>query len=1020
MRTSARLASVVALGLCCLAADVASAQYFGRNKVHYKTFDFRILETQHFDIYYYPEAQEGIDIAARMSERWLVRLERVLDHRLRGRQPLVLYASHVDFEQTNTIPGEIGESTGGVTEPLRRRIILPLGGPLADTDHVIGHELVHAFQFDITAVEGGQPGFTGAHRLPLWFIEGMAEYLSIGAVDPNTAMWLRDAARKEKLPTIDDLDNPQYFPYRWGQAFWAYVAGRWGDGVIRPMLDIGARAGDPRIAIQQVLGVAPEQVSADWHAAIRAAYAPALSAATPPSEVGTAVAKGDRFGGDLNVGPAISPDGRYIAYLSERSLLSIDLYVADAATGKQLHKLTSTANDPHYSSLQFLASAGAWDADSRRLAIAIVTGGRPAIAIFDARRGDKEREIRLDTLDEIFNPTWSPDGRSMAFTGMTRGLTDLFTVSLETGEVRQLTSDPYADLQPAWSPDGTRIAFATDRFSSRLGVLDIGPYRLGLIDPQGGRVTQVPVPGGEGRHLNPQWAPDGRSLYFIADDGGIPNVFRVSLDSGAVTPVTTVGTGVSGITATSPALSVASRSGLIAASVYDEGRYDIYTIAPDQPRVEPLRLDTNAAVLPPVPRREGEVEQVLAQPMVGLPRPQTYETREYRGGLQLEALGQPSVAFGASRFGAAIGGGISASFSDMLGNQSLVTSVQLNAGLSSNFSIKNTAAQAAYLNQSRRWNWGVIGGQVPYISGGVQQFTADVDGEPAIVEQSILFRQTERSASGVLAYPFNRAQRLEFQAGVTQLAFDQVVQTQAYSAISGALFLDDTVERSIADPLTLGTTSAALVYDTSNFGATSPVAGQRYRFEVSPTLGSVNYTSALVDYRRYFMPASFYTLATRVMHFGRYGVGGEDPRFFPLFIGYPNLVRGYSPNSITADECATGAPGECPAFSRLLGTRMLVANLEFRFPLLRPFTGPRGGMYGPVPAEVGVFLDGGVAWSRGERPSIFGGDKQGVSSAGVTLRANLFGFAIGQFDFARALQRAGRGWMFQFNLSPGF
>ena len=120
--------------------------------------------------------------------------------------------------------------------------MLPLGGPLADTDHVIGHELVHAFQFDMTTNPNAAPGQSGANRLPLWFIEGMAEYLSIGPVDPNTAMWLRDAAQQEKLPSIDKLDDPKYFPYRWGQAFWAYVGGRWGDEVVRQML------GDRRVS----------------------------------------------------------------------------------------------------------------------------------------------------------------------------------------------------------------------------------------------------------------------------------------------------------------------------------------------------------------------------------------------------------------------------------------------------------------------------------------------------------------------------------------------------------------------------------------------------------------------------------------------------------------------------------------------------------------------------------------------------------------------------------------------------
>jgi WD40 repeat protein len=1004
--------------LTVLLPSTAAAQYFGRNKVQYKNFDFRILKTEHFDIYYYPEEQEGIEIAARMAERWHARLERLLDHQLRGRQPLLLYASHVDFEQTNAIQGELGEGTGGVTEALRRRIILPLGGPLADTDHVIGHELVHAFQFDMTTTPDMGPGQTGAQRLPLWFIEGMAEYLSLGSVDPNTAMWLRDAARKEQLPAIKDLDNPKYFPYRWGQAFWAYVGGRFGDDKVRQMLDIGAKAADPLVAIKQVLGMDEKELTTEWHAAIRAAYEPVLSSSTPPDQVGKAVQKG-KSAGEMNIAPAISPDGKYLAFLSERSLFSIELYVSDAATGKVLHRLTSTATDPHYSSIQFISSSGAWDASSRRIAIATVTSGRPAIAIFDAASGNRQREIRVPQVDEVFNPTWSPDGRSICFTGMSRGLTDLFIVDVESGAVRQLTKDPYADLQPAWSPDGRRIAFATDRFTSDLSVLAMGTYRLAFIDPSSGAITQAPA-FTNGKNLNPQWGADSQTLYFIADRDGIPNVYRMQLGSGDVTEVTTVGTGISGITSTSPAMSVASDTGTVAVSVYDDGRYDIYTL--DGTRTTTLaERAVYAGALPPVQNRRSVVERMLADARFGLPPAnQEYETTAYRGGLHLEALGQPTIALGASRYGAALGGGISAYFSDILGNQTMTTALELNSGLTTNFSLKNTAAQVAYINQSNRWNWGVVGGQVPYFSGGISEFFGTVNDEPALIDQTVIVRQTERSIAGLTQYPFSRARRIEFQAGATQLTFDRIVQTQAYSLNTGQLFLDHTDEQSLGNALTLGTASAALVFDTSNFGATSPVQGTRYRLEASPTFGSIQYTSVLADYRRYLMPAPFYTIAARVMHYGRYGSGGEDSRFFPLFIGYPTLVRGYDMYSITPDECVPNAETDCPTFDRLVGSRMLVGNLEFRFPLLRPFTGAGRNMYGPLPVEVAFFADGGVAWSRGQKPEIFGGDRRGVASGGVALRVNLLGFAVGQFDFVKPFQRSSKGWMFQFSLSPGF
>jgi Tol biopolymer transport system component len=1015
----ARSAAAAAL-LLCLLPGAAQAQYFGRNKVHYKDLKFQVLKTEHFDIYYYPEAREGIDIAARMAERWHTRLERILDHQLRGRQPLVLYASHVDFEQTNVLPGELSEGTGGVTESLRRRIILPLGGPLADTDHVLGHELVHAFQFDITTSPSMSTGETGAHRLPLWFIEGMAEYLSIGPVDAQTAMWLRDAARKEQLPEIDDLDNPKYFPYRWGHAFWAYVTGRWGDDVVRQMLVYGAAAGDPALAIQRVLGITTKELSKDWHAAIQAAYAPVFQTATPPSEAGISVIKGEERGGNLNIGPSISPDGKWIAFLSERSFLSIDLYVADASTGKVVRKLTSTGSDPHYSSIQFIHSAGGWDSASQRLAIATVTSGRPALAIFNAHSGKREQEVRITEVDEIFNPTWSPDGQSICFTGMSRGLTDLYIVNLASGSVRQLTRDAHAELQPAWSPDGKWIAFATDRFSSRLDVLEIGDYRIGLLDPANGKIEEV-TGFPTGKHINPQWAPDSRSLYVIADRNGISNLYRIAVSGGGAAQLTNVITGLSGITGSSPALSVASQAGVAAFSVYDEGKYDIYTRSIEQQaRADAplLPASTAAATLPPFTRQGTEVAGLLANDREGLPPPADYPTEPYSPKLSLLALGQPTFAVGTSRFGTSIGGGISAYFGDMLGNHSLATVVQVNSGVTGSFSPKDTGALAQYVNQSHRWNWGVVGGQVPYLSGGIQQGFGTVNNEAAFIEQTIIFRQTERSVAGQVAYPFNRSHRIEFQAGASQLSFDQVVRTQAVSLNSGRLLLDETEETAVRDSLALGNTSAALVFDTSTFGATSPVQGQRYRLEAAPTFGTINFTSLLADYRRYFMPAPFYTIAARVLHYGRYGSGGQDDRLFPVYIGYPQLVRGYDVNSLDSRDCVSLT--ECPAFDRVIGSRALVGNLEFRFPLLRPFTGPSGSMYGPVPLEVGFFLDGGLAWNRGERPSFLGGDRDGVASAGIALRVNLFGFAVGEFDFTHPFQRQNRGMVFQFSLSPGF
>jgi len=526
-----------------------------------------------------------------------------------------------------------------------------------------------------------------------------------------------------------------------------------------------------------------------------------------------------------------------------------------------------------------------------------------------------------------------------------------------------------------------------------------------------------------GKHINPHWSADSQSLYVIADRNGISNLYRISAAGGGTqVQLTNVVTGLSGITGSSPAMSVSSRAGVAAFSVYDEGKYDIYTRAVGDQALPATPLPAAsmaAATLPPFTRQSSEVAGLIANPNTGLPAATEHPTEPYSPKLSLEALGQPSIAVGTSRFGTSIGGGISAYFTDMLGNHSLATVVQVNSGITGSFSPKDTGALAQYVNQSKRWNWGLVGGQVPYLSGGIQQGFGTIGNEQAFIEQTIIFRQTERSVAGQVAYPFNRSHRVEFQAGASQLSFDQVVRTQAFSLNSGFLILDETETTPVRDSLALGNTSAALVFDTSTFGATSPVQGQRYRLEAAPTFGTIQFTSLLADYRRYFMPAPFYTLAARVLHFGRYGRGGQDDRLFPVYIGYPQLVRGYDVSSFDASDCGSSLT-ECPAFDRLVGSRALVGNLEFRFPLLRPFGGASRSMYGPLPVEVGLFLDGGLAWNGGEKPAFLGGDRNGVASAGVALRVNLFGFAVGEFDFTHPFQRPSRGMVFQFSLSPGF
>jgi hypothetical protein len=1008
------------LAIACLILALgspASAQYFGRNKVRYRPFDFQVMRTEHFDIYFYPSEREGVDIAARLAERWYARLSRQLNHTLSERQPLMLYASHADFEQTNVVNEEINEGTGGFTEPIRRRIVLPLSGPIADTDHVIGHELVHAFQFDMSGPLVGDRQQTPLDRLPLWFVEGMAEYLSLGRIDGNAAMKLRDAAARDDLPSILDLRKPKYFPYQWGHAVFAYVAGRYGEKSIPRLFRSAALTGNVEESIQTTLGISAQDLSTEWHAAIRELYAPALTAAMPlPSRARLDIRA--RFGSELNVAPALSPDGKWIAFLSTRGLFSTDLYVADAQTGLVVRRLTSTATDPHFSSIQFINSAAAWDRSSSHVALGTITGGRAALAIFNVRTGKRDREIPVKGVDEIVNPSWAPDGHAIAFTGMRAGLTDLYLFEFAGAHIRQLTNDAYADLHPAWSPDSRRLAYATDRYSSSLDALRMGPLRLAILNPATGLSELVPA-FNTGRQINPQWSADGQALYFIGDPEGVSNLYRISLDTGKTESMTALGVGISGITPSSPALSVSYTNERLAVSTYENERYSIYVWNAAEPLDPPARQLVDAAALPPLDQTSPTVRLLSARLDPGLPLIQGYPTAPYKAKLALTGVGQPTASAGVSSYGPMLAGSAGFTFGDSLGDRMLAMGLQVGSGLTSTFSFKDVAFQAGYLRLDHRWQWRLVSGQIPYVAGTFESAPGTApSGEVVQVDRQTIYREVERNSAAILMYPIDHARRLEVAGGFAQTSFEQIVNSTVTSASTGELLSTTSDSHDLGMRLNLATTTAAFVSDTTSFGATSPVRGQRYRVEVTPTFGTVNFTGVLADYRRYVMPMSFYTIATRFISYSRLGSGGEDPRLNSIFINDPALIRGYLPLTQPSSGCVLTAATGCQPVSQLVGSRVAVGNVELRFPLLRPF-GAQQRMYGPLPIEIALFGDSGVAWNRGEKPAILGGTRQGISSTGVAFRLGL-GFAVAEFDAVRPFQRPDTGWTFGFNLIPGW
>ena len=1031
MRKSARRVSLAALmAVFFLSAAPATAQYFGRNKVQYDQFDFKVFQTEHFEFYFYPEEEQAVKDAARLAERWYRRHSRTFLREFKERKPVIFYANDADFQQTNAISGSLGQGTGGVTEALKERVIMPLTGIYRETDHVLGHELVHSFQYDIGLNSGDSTRFA-IGLLPLWLVEGMAEYFSVGRVDPHTAMWMRDAALRDDLPTIEQITTDfRYFPYRYGQAYLAYIGGKYGDAAVANLYKLGGIVGIDS-AFVYTLGITADSLSREWIQTVKETYLPLTEDRTPVDKAGRLVLSKDIDAGELNISPVISPDGQYVAFLSERDIFNINLFIADANTGKVVRKLKGANSNPHFDAIRFIASAGSWSPDGKKFAFITFVDGDNEISILDWNSGDIERRISVEGVSAITNLAWSPDGRNLAFSGMDGGISDLYLLNLRTNAVRQLTNDRFADLQPAWSPDGQTLAFITDRGpdGTDFQTMAFAHERLGLLNVETGEM-RVLRPFGDAMHTNPQFSPDGRNLFFISDHDGFKDLYRVNLETEKVYQITRLQTGISGITALSPAMTVALQSGRMMFSVFSGSNYNVFSLEPEETvgtEIDPTAATPAlAGILPPARSAdEGLVGNYLNDPLTGLPEDQDYTANAYSSRLKLDYVAPPTVGVSAGGpFGTGLVGGIGLFFSDMLGNQNLVVVAQANG------TFKDIGAQVGYLNRGHRLNYGGSVSHIPILLGGTRAgFGTDPEtGQPAQIVEQIRQRIFIDQAEILGSYPFNTTRRFEVSLGFTRYGFDYEVDRFFISTFQ---IRRERTSLDAPDAVYFAQAGVALVNDYSSFGFTSPVRGGRSRLQVTPFIGSDNFVRIQLDWRRYlfFNPI---TLAFRGLHVGNYGASenanNTESIFTQEYLSFANslgFVRGYSFNSFDGTECTPSANGTCAEFDRLLGSRIALASAEVRIPLLG--TDALGLLNFPyLPTEIAFFADGGLAWTKDdnffdllkfERQSA---ERVPVFSAGVSGRFNLFGYTVLEIYYAEPFQRPQKGAHFGFQIVPGW
>jgi outer membrane protein assembly factor BamA len=358
-----------------------------------------------------------------------------------------------------------------------------------------------------------------------------------------------------------------------------------------------------------------------------------------------------------------------------------------------------------------------------------------------------------------------------------------------------------------------------------------------------------------------------------------------------------------------------------------------------------------------------------------------------------------------------VGGSISASFSDMLGDR--ILGVMAQAGGTA----ADLGGQIVYVDRRRRWNLAAVVEQLPFRVRDMLAGQDPVTSEVVIVDR--MRRQTTGGTFGVAAYPFSASTRFELSGGLQWLTYTEEFRTSTYSPETGDLIERGPIERVSAPSIQLARVSTAFVRDTSFFGGTSPIYGARGRVEVSQSVGSLQYTTVLLDGRRYFMPKRPVTIAVRGVHIGRYGRDSGDPRIVEIYIGHPESVHGYGYGSFTPVECPDGSFEQCPVFNSMLGTRAMVVNFEVRAPLVGLLKGGELD-YGRVPVEIAGFFDAGVAWSEGTMPRFLGGTQRAVRSAGIAGRINALGLLVLEIAASRPFDRVSKGWQWQVTMRQGF
>ncbi len=956
---------LLAATLFLLVPFLASAQ-FGQNKIVYDKFEWSVYRSTHFQIYFYASEKGSLETVASLSESAYDELSRELNYQIGHPIPLIFYATHADFEQTNTDPDFISEGIGAFALPSRDRMVLPVDEPDAELQKLIQHELTHVFEFNI--LFGGN--FIKAYRssIPQWFMEGLASYY--GHDEDNRArMVLRDMVMADMIPEISKNQVGGYFAYRFGHAVFDFMTSEWGPTAVRDFVyewrnNISANTGK---VVKRAFDIEPDEFDVRFRRYLRKRYMDVLATKGEPVDFGQRFKLGEDPSWDLS--PAPYPSGDLVAAISTYGSEDIGIVTLSAADRKFYKRLTKRYTTryeyvicPAVTTRPDPGRALSVSPDGNRIAAFVRRERGRNLALFNALSGTLEREIPLPGIDSALSPSFSPDGGSIIFAALAGGKSAIYRYTFDSGRLVKLTDDDAYNMAPTFSPDGKWIYYSSvaESFAKI--------FRMDANDPS--RREQITF--GDWNDEDASVSPDGARLYLSSDrDRGIYNIYGIDLATGDTYQYTDVMGG-----AFTP--SVLPQKGgterLIFAG-YHKRKYSIYVAETGSPFRKLAEKNP-----PPVIQTSKTVARFVPAVEVALDKDKLQKNPSRK--LYIDSV---SATVGVNS-DSTLFSNTTLIFSDNLGDRRFFLNLQ---------SISTyTDFHLAYFNIGRRLQYGAMIYDTREYFLGINQSNGRLQRD----------RRFLRETGAVLlgGYPLDRYRRLEGSIGYLSRSLDSPFYFQNADGTKTVTFLP----RTDSDPV-VGLTFTS---DTTLYSEIGPLQGSRYSASVSymPDLrhgdeiighqadgtpviskhgGTVTFDTSL-DLRHYFRITRRSLVAVRL--FGARS-RGNFPSIFS-FGGYDSL-RAYD-------------------FREEIGNEVAYGNFEYRFPLIDAVQLPFGVLQN---IRGRAFVDVGAAnFSNSGQPFRFWNASthelvDGRADYGAGFTVSLMGLDL-NWDFARQ-------WNFRKSLS---